>query len=246
MAILGERDKNMKLFSLALLFSSLVFFFQFTAKVYAQDVIGDLGNAVVDDANLSSDQSEQLVDDVSNVSDEKTTFSNFTQDKKRDQFSVKTLTGDDDVEQMVRRIIRLKVSFNPNNIRSLFFSDGESELLAEARMGLITSEEKAQEQIDRKNGTYIDPNTGENGVIDPGIRELSLGGIVYASSKDWTIWLNGTKMTPRLLAPEIIDIKVYKNYIKIKWYDSYTNQIFPIKLKTHQRFNIDTRIFLPG
>lgn len=80
----------------------------------------------------------------------------------------------------------------------------------------------------------------------PEERYLSLGGIVYVSSKEWTVWLNGKRVTPEALPPEAIDLKVQKSYIEIKWFDDYTNQIFPIRLRPHQRFNIDTRIFLPG
>jgi hypothetical protein len=32
----------------------------------------------------------------------------------------------------------------------------------------------------------------------------------------------------------------------MKWFDEYTNQVFPIRLRPHQRFNIDARMFLPG
>lgn len=99
--------------------------------------------------------------------------------------------------------------------------------------------------------TYNEMIDGDEFVPDrpkppPEERYLTLGGIVYASSKDWTVWLNGKRVTPEALPPEAIDLIVKKNYIEIKWYDEYTNQIFPVRLRPHQRFNIDTRIFLPG
>ncbi len=80
----------------------------------------------------------------------------------------------------------------------------------------------------------------------PEERELFLSGIVYKQGKNWTIWLNGKRVTPDALPVEILDLKVYKTYVEMKWFDEYTNQIFPIRLRPHQRFNIDTRIFLPG
>ena len=94
--------------------------------------------------------------------------------------------------------------------------------------------------------TDFELRQAEDGNVPRGPRELSLGGIIYASSSDWSIWMNGQKITPNRLPPEILDIKVRKKYIRLKWFDAYTNQIFPVKLKPHQRFNIDTRIFLPG
>ena len=80
----------------------------------------------------------------------------------------------------------------------------------------------------------------------PEARYLTLGGIVYKSSKSWTIWLNGKKVTPKALPKEAVDLKVRKSYVEIKWFDEYTNQILPVRLRSNQRFNIDTRIFLPG
>ena len=80
----------------------------------------------------------------------------------------------------------------------------------------------------------------------PEARYLTLGGIVYRSADKWTVWFNGKRVTPQALPSEAIDFKVKKDFIEIKWYDEYTNQIFPVRLRPHQRFNIDTRIFLPG
>lgn len=80
----------------------------------------------------------------------------------------------------------------------------------------------------------------------PEEREIRLAGIVYRSKADWTIWLNEERVTPDAIPEEVMDLRVYKNYIEFKWFDEYTNKIFPIRLRPHQRFNIDTLIFLPG
>lgn len=80
----------------------------------------------------------------------------------------------------------------------------------------------------------------------PEKRNITLSGIAYHGSKNWTIWLNGQRVTPDAIPPEAQDLKVFKEYIEIKWFDDYTNRIIPIRLRPHQRFNIDTRIFLPG
>lgn len=80
----------------------------------------------------------------------------------------------------------------------------------------------------------------------PEARYIRLNGIVYKDNKDWIVWLNEKRVTPDALPKEALDLKVYKEYIEIKWFDEYTNNIFPIRLRPHQRFNIDTRIFLPG
>lgn len=80
----------------------------------------------------------------------------------------------------------------------------------------------------------------------PEERELALGGLLYTSANDWTIWLNGKRITPNALPREVIELRVHKNYIEVKWLDDYTKRIYPVRLRAHQRFNLDTRIFLPG
>jgi len=87
---------------------------------------------------------------------------------------------------------------------------------------------------------------GENLDFDPERRYVTLGGIVYKGDDDWTIWLNGERVTPSAVPKEVMDLQVYKDYIEVKWLDEYTNSIFPLRLRAHQRFNMDMRIFLPG
>lgn len=119
-----------------------------------------------------------------------------------------------------------------NLIPSLFFSKWEHDLIIDARNTLNT-------------------RPPEDGSTEPAIviespRDVILGGIVYVSSKEWTIWVNQRRVTPDSIPSEVMDLKVFKDYIQLEWFDAQTNQIFPIRLRTHQRFNLDTRMFLPG
>lgn len=118
---------------------------------------------------------------------------------------------------------------NPNLMPSLFFTVWEHDLIIDARRGLTT----------RMPGT-------DDGVPAAGPRDLALGGIVYRNGKDWTIWLNSLRISPNAIPEEVLDLKVYKDYVELEWFDASTNQIFPIRLRAHQRFNLDTRMFLPG
>jgi hypothetical protein len=118
---------------------------------------------------------------------------------------------------------------DPARIPSLFFTGDALALLKDAINGLITS---------RMAG-------GEEGK-EPGIRELALGGIVYRAGDDWTIWLNGRRVTPDAIPEQVYDLNVSKTYVDIKWYDAYTNRLYPVRLRANQRFNLDSRLFLTG
>lgn len=132
-------------------------------------------------------------------------------------------------------------AINPNEIPSLVFTYWEYNAIQEAKSsrGNIASEESAEEQ----DFSMPEDNAAKP---PPEKRDIKLGGILYKTEKDWTIWLNGQRITPGAIPKEVIDLKVYEQYIEVKWYDRYTKQILPIRLRPHQRFNIDSRIFLPG
>ena len=142
-------------------------------------------------------------------------------------------TGEPTLEDMSLRVKLNAPSLDPSQITSLFFTGRDHALLVEARKGFLTRTPGEGEL------------TAETALV-MGPREVSLGGIVYLSSNDWVVWVNGKRITPKAIPSEILDIKVAKKYIKLQWFDEYTNQIFPIKLRANQRFNIDSRIFLPG
>ncbi|MGQ0527284.1 MAG: hypothetical protein ACT4OY_04545 [Alphaproteobacteria bacterium] len=126
-------------------------------------------------------------------------------------------------------------------LRSLLFTVGEYTALQQAKSyrGMVRPPTESE-----MNNVLLPPS--EKIKPPPEKREIKLGGLVYRSPKNWTIWLNGERVSPDALPKEALDLKVMKNYIEIKWFDDYTNQIFPLRLRPHQRFNIDTRIFLPG
>lgn len=130
-----------------------------------------------------------------------------------------------------------KSPFDSSKIRSLFFTHWQYEALLDAKNTRgNNTRPPTQSELDALGTEKVKP---EN-------RDLTLGGIVYVNAKDWTIWLNGMRVTPNAIPKEVIDLRVSKEYIEVKWLDDYTNQVFPIRIRAHQRFNLDTRIFLPG
>lgn len=135
----------------------------------------------------------------------------------------------------IEREISEQLSFqgptvNVNAMPSLFFTVWEHDLILDARRGLNTRM----------------PGSDDGVMADSGPRDVSLAGIVYVNAGEWTIWLNGWRVSPTAIPDEVMDLKVHKNYIDLEWFDASTNQIFPIRLRPHQRFNLDTRMFLPG
>jgi len=146
------------------------------------------------------------------------------------------LSDEQIVQEMRDRASKEEEVRQPAGNISMFFTPRELNLLNEARQGLTARLATDQEIRDSQN----------DAPIPRGPREISVGGILFIDSNDWVVWINAQKITPERIPSEITDIIVSKDSVKLKWFDAYTNQIFPIKLKTHQRFNIDTRIFLPG
>ncbi len=132
---------------------------------------------------------------------------------------------------------KAREDFDVNRIPSLLFTYWQHQSIIDAK---------------NKRGVVRPPTPSELEAIErgedlpPAIRDITLGGIVYRGKDDWTIWLNGERVTPKAVPEEVLDLRVYKDYIEVKWIDETTNQVFPIRLRTHQRFNLDTRIFLPG
>lgn len=131
---------------------------------------------------------------------------------------------------------------SPNDIPSLLFTFWEHTAIVDAKRyrGLVRPPD--DEELTRA----LQGRTKDGPPPTPEERDIRLGGIVFVNSSDWTIWLNGKRVTPKAVPHQAMDLKVYDEYIEMKWFDDYTNQIFPIRLRPHQRFNIDTRIFLPG
>jgi len=130
--------------------------------------------------------------------------------------------------------------YERSSIPSLVFTPSQYALLREARIGFNTRIPTLQELA--KAGDPNDPNYRPPVLL----RDIKLGGIAYNTPDDWTIWLNNSRVTPDALPSEAIDLRVFKDFIEIKWFDNVTNQIFPIRLRINQKFNLDARIFLPG
>lgn len=135
-----------------------------------------------------------------------------------------------------------KEPITPDKIPSLFFTFWQHEAIVDAKNSRGFSRPPTEAEL-RSFGL------GEDELKPPPRpeeREITVGGILYKSSKEWTVWMNGKRVTPDALPKEVLDFRVFKDYVEFKWLDDYTNQIFPLRMRAHQRFNMDMRIFLSG
>lgn len=149
-----------------------------------------------------------------------------------------TSTEDDIKEQILAKINK---SWDPSidKMSSLFFTYWQHQSIIDAKNshGKVRPPTEAELKALEED---LPLNT------DPERRYVTLGGIVYKTENDWTIWLNGKRVTPDAVPKQVLDLRVFKDYIEVKWLDEYTNSIYPLRLRAHQRFNMDMRIFLPG
>lgn len=131
---------------------------------------------------------------------------------------------------------------------SLFFTFWEMQAIEDAKASRGLVERATDAEIEQENSSLNDRQdlTVDIPKPEPGIRTISLGGILYSSAEKWVVWLNGRRITPTALPDEAISFWVTRDYVEVKWFDNYTNRIYPIRIRPHQRFDLDARIFLPG
>lgn len=125
----------------------------------------------------------------------------------------------------------------PSEVRSFLFTTWQYALLQEAKREFLTRDPNAPDLTQEDVPLEERPR---------GIRELSLSGILFTSADRWIVWLNGMRVTPEAIPEQVIDIKVNSKFVELLWYDGFTQLIFPVRLRPHQRFNLDARLFLPG
>ncbi len=134
----------------------------------------------------------------------------------------------------------------PISMPSLLFNYWEQTAIIEAKKSAESAGLTRGVTDAEINRAMNEPLDQERAKPPPEERNITLGGILYTSQDEWTIWLNGERVTPDALPEEVIDLRVYKHHVDMKWQDEYTRRLYPIRLRAHQRFNLDNRMFLPG
>lgn len=133
---------------------------------------------------------------------------------------------------------------HPDNMFSLLFTYWERQAIMDARKPKVvtrpTTPAEVQQEMNKKQ------EEAPKQPPPPESRVIRLGGILYVSDSDWTIWLNEQRVTPTAIPQEVLDINVEEDYVELRWFDDYLGRVIPIRMRPHQRFNIDMRVFLPG
>ena len=141
-------------------------------------------------------------------------------------FAVDAPSPDAAVEQPARAVADTAAPFKD----SLLFSPLEIAAIQRAMEGKVTGSATLQ-----------------SGPVQniPLKREIALAGVAYRSSGDWIVWINGEKVTPKKLLPEIVDIQVSKDRVHLKWFDIGINNVISLSLRPHQTYDIVTGVLLP-
>lgn len=162
-------------------------------------------------------------------------------------------TGDDEeflLEELVQQELnrqklesiesRSSLASSIPDIPSLLFFPRQIALIKEFELGLLTPPPDTRPP--RVENPVLPPETND------AIRELYLSGILYNDEDDWIIWMNGQRITSdeKDLPDVIFELNVNKEYVELVWHDLNTNIVYPIRLRPNQRFNLDSRLFIPG
>jgi hypothetical protein len=134
------------------------------------------------------------------------------------------------------------------NLAPMFWTPQEIQIIEQIKKGIVPIEPIDEQSIlDNSEGDSNVSNANQEAdMLYYAPRQITLNGVVYKSKDDWVIWLNGLRITPKSEFDPLKSISVAEGNVQLKWYDALTDQIFPIKLKPHQKFDFDIKAFLPG
>ena len=78
----------------------------------------------------------------------------------------------------------------------------------------------------------------------PTKRVISVSGMIYRKPGDWIVWINGHKLVPGARLPELVDIKVERDRVHLKWFDIGMAKILTITLRPRQTYDITSGVLL--
>lgn len=124
--------------------------------------------------------------------------------------------------------VAAEIAARPAFSKSLLFTDLELDTIRKAEAGRNVQSTKNIESVE----------------LIPIDRKIWLQGIFYQAPNNWIIWLNGYKLTPYYMLPEIRGIRVEQDRVSLEWFDIGKNGIINITLQPHQVYDIVTGILV--
>ncbi len=252
-------------FKKRILLAGAVLFFggAFGPSVFAQDVSGTLGKALVSKAEDQQAQDQDLMNIpsapapiVAPAAPTAPVLSPSDQVAPEDRaplLPMEILDGiklpplsnqsvldkvESDVEAELKRLEEAQ-----GKLPSILFTEDEGDRLNQA-IAIYDSGNFAKPVTPTSETIGVDEDPLLNvEIVD---RNLILGGISFGDGVNWVIWLNKQRLTPTRLPVEVKYVKVYKDHVDLKWFDKLTSQLISVRLRPNQRFNLDARSFLPG
>lgn len=122
-------------------------------------------------------------------------------------------------------------------VRSLTFLPSIYPRIVAVKLEFLKNVNKTKEQVQEEIEAEVEATK------PTGARDIYLDGIIYRKEGDWIVWLNGQKLTPQNLPPQVKDIRVTKEAVELKWYDDFSQLIYPIRIRPNQAFNLDSRFY---
>lgn len=138
-------------------------------------------------------------------------------------------------EQQAGAAVQLPAEFYRPFTGSLLFTPLELSSIKTALEGYVPYAEEGAEEVDEAMALAR---------LQP--RLVRLSGIIYRAPNDWIVWINGQRLSPGKLIPEVAEIQVKRDHVIVKWYDAPTREVISIRLRPHQTYDILTGVLLPG
>lgn len=92
-------------------------------------------------------------------------------------------------------------------------------------------------------GKVTDPEILKEDAPVPVKETIEVSGILYRGPGDWIVWLNGEKLTPQKLLPQITEITVESaESVSLRWYDGNRKKIVPVTLRPRQVYDVQTGV----
>ncbi len=96
---------------------------------------------------------------------------------------------------------------------------------------------------------YVEPLSEEAVPSYPPIptkRTITLSGVLLRKPGDWVVWLNGHKLVPGQLLPEIVGMSVERDRVHLKWFDIGLGKVISLTLRPNQTYDVTSGLLLSG